>query len=516
LSVYINGSLVSEKPATGKIAFCPNADMYLGMTHSMTQYPYGAERLTTKNFNSNMVFSGLIDEVTIYGRELSPDEVLSNFTAMKPEISKPLNAWVLPDGPTDRNAGFVAQYSSLNYSPEWDGLWRVGDYSDITVTFDKVPWRYVFWRGTRYLPSLVTGYGSNSIWSSDQSPEVYDGQCYEHMSDMLCRYSNVRLISGNDARIVIHWRNSSASIAYEWPATDPNGWGIWTDEYWTIYPDGVSVRHQVVHNNTSTTINAEMNQNEILHQPGQTTGDVILDDAVIASNTDGETQTWSRSNSNSANTLKRDKNLQFTNLNSKTKQFEIGETGSWVETFLTKDVYWYGWNHYPVQLIPSDGTVVFQYDRPASTCPSTLHEVRRIIDNKTIEAIDIYGLTNNNIASLTSLNRSWNYAPEVTDIKGCINLGYEKRERAYKFLRQVDRISFKILATRDKPVANLALIINNWKSYKPDDFSLSLNGKLLNLGSDYRKGIETDTDGKNVLVLWIEYSSNEKISILIQ
>jgi len=259
-----------------------------------------------------------------------------------------------------------------------------------------------------------------------------------------------------------------------------------------------------------------MNQNEILHQPGQTTDDVLLDEAVIVANTEGETQTWYRSKHEPSNDLKGDKNLQFTNLNSMTKQFEIGEIGTCVKILLSRDNYWYGWNHYPVQLIPSDGTEVSQYDRPASTCPTTLLEVRRIIDNKTMEAMDIYGLTFDTPASLTSLNRSWNSAPEVADVNGCISLGYEKRERAYKFTRQDDAMSFKILATNEKPVSNLALVISNWKSNKADDISLTLNGKVLIPGKDFRKGIETDTDGKNELVLWLEYSSNDTTTFLIQ
>jgi hypothetical protein len=287
----------------------------------------------------------------------------------------------------------------------------------------------------------------------------------------------------------------------------------------------------VVHNNTSATINCEMNQNEILHQPGQTTEDVLLDEAVIVANAKGETQSLYRSKPDSLmdlrgltgiarqqryKQLKNDKNLQFTNLNSKTKQFEIGEIGTWVQTFLAEDVWWKGWNHYPVQLIPSDGTVVYQYDRIASSCPSTLNEVRRIIDKKTMEAMDIYGLTYKSPAGLTSLNRSWNYAPEVSDATGCISLGYEKRERAYMFTRNSDSMRFKIMATKEKPIENISLVIGNWKYNDIEDVSVTINGNLLSSGKDYRKGLETDPDGNNVLVLWLEYSSYETVSLIIQ
>jgi hypothetical protein len=126
----------------------------------------------------------------------------------------------------------------------------VGSFEDIVVTIADKPWRCVFWRGTRCLPSWVTGHGRDGIWSHDQGPEFYDGRCYEHMSDMLCRFSKVRIIHRSDARVVVHWRNASGSIACQWIAKDAEGWGIWTDEYWTIYPDGIAIRHQLVHNRT--------------------------------------------------------------------------------------------------------------------------------------------------------------------------------------------------------------------------------------------------------------------------
>ena len=507
--VYLNGKPVATATNASAFVDATNADLSIGMTRSVRQFPQFAERAVTKQFQTTMAFSGLIDEVQLFDKALSESEVNTEHAALKPSEARPLKPWVLPAGP-DASPGFRAEYTKLRYSPEWDGLWRVGDFADIVVTFADKPWRYVFWRGTRYLPSLVTGYGRDGIWSNDQGPERYEKQCFEHMSDMLCRFSNARIIHRSDARVVVHWRNASASIDYRWPALDRNGWGIWTDEYWTIYPDGISIRHQLVHNNTSKPINCELNQNEILCHPGQAIEDVMHNDAVTLANPSGQTRTIGRS-SPQAKKGDGDWNLQIINLKGRTKQFELGEIGASSQTFLNREVNWRGWTHYPVQLIPSDGTQVETFDRPLSSCPATFHELRHTNGNN-IEAMVMYGLTDKQPDELTSLNRSWNFAPAVTDTKGCDSLGYEKRERAFKFAKTTGPVAFTLRASKEQPLENPAFLIANWGS--PDSsVTLKINGQAKTQGVDYRAGIEVDTDGSYTLVLWLPLSTTEPVSI---
>ncbi len=509
--LYVNGQSVAT--VTNPPDFTPPIEghLHIGMTRSITQFPKFAERAVTKQFNTHMTFSGLIDEVKIFSKALTETEVAAEHAAFKPAAPRPLQPWVLPAGP-EKSPGFRAEHTKLKYSPEWDSLWRMGEQADLVVTFADKPWRYVFWRGTRYLPSLVTDYGRDGIWSNDQGPERYEKQCYEHMSDMLCRFSNIRLIHQSDARIVVHWRNSSASISYQWPALDTNGWGIWTDEYWTIYPDGISIRHQLVHNNTDKRISAELNQNEILCHPGQATEDVLPDDAVILLNPDGQMRTITRT-SPPAKKGEGDWNLQVINLKGRTKQFEIGEVGAYGETSLHREVWWRGWNHYPVQVIPSDGTQVKTYDRPSSTCPSTMRELRHTNGNN-IEAMVMYGLTDKQPSELTSLNRTWNFAPAAMDVKGCEFGGYEKCERAFKLRKTGAAMSFKLSASKEQPLENPAFVIANWGS-ADSNVTLKINGQLKTRGQDFRAGIETDTDGTETLVIWLPLSATTPTSIEI-
>ena len=50
----------------------------------------------------------------------------------------------------------------------------------------------------------------NGLWMGDQSIELWSGKSgwgsSENMADKQTRYSHVRLIENNDARVVVHWR----------------------------------------------------------------------------------------------------------------------------------------------------------------------------------------------------------------------------------------------------------------------------------------------------------------------
>lgn len=82
---------------------------------------------------------------------------------------------------------------------------------------------------------------------TDQSMENFGkSECFEAMGDKQCRYSHVRIIENSTARCIIHWRHALAGIKHQLLHENENGHGDWADEYWTVYPDGVAVRKQVL------------------------------------------------------------------------------------------------------------------------------------------------------------------------------------------------------------------------------------------------------------------------------
>ena len=517
-SIYFNGELVGNNDIKGKITDAINHDLYIGMAHEKKP-PWAFERDITKSYLSNMVFSGLIDEVRLFDRALDHSEIVSGYQDYKPANPKVLDFWVLPAGEDIPNR-FGASYTKLKCSPEWDGLWRFGDYADIVVAFDDKPCRFVFWRGTNYLPSIVTEPGPWGIWNSDQGPEDYTDQCYEHMSDKTCRYSHVRLIENTEARVVVHWRNASVGVSYDWLDIDEDGWGLWTDEYWYIYPDAVSVRYQVS-GRLADFKDIQTQQNELLSQAGTRPEDHVPYDAITVSNIKGETELWNYSTGvpyRKGPAIEENRNLIYMNLNSEYKHFNIGEIGSFYVPYSQWEsmrmapghTKYNAWNHYPFGLLPSDGTVATGKDRVSSSCIGTLYGLHHLLDDGRTDMYNIYGITKLPAAELKYLNRSWNFAPVLSNVSGAESQGYDKGQRAYVFSKSSNKISFSLNGSEESPILNPCFVIRNWES--DSSARLRINGKRQAEGSNVKQGIIRDTDGTLTLIVWIRQQSDAKES----
>jgi hypothetical protein len=520
-TLYVNGEHVGANSAKGNFKPAEGLDLFIGRSHRI-QFPALTEREPSKRFLSNMVFDGLMDEVRIFNRALTAEGIKATFTANAPTNSQPLQFRILPSGPPGPRP-FGAFYTRLNYCPEWDRIWRVGDFADVLVCFDALPVRMVFWRGTGYCPAWVT---ENGKWVSDQGPESWNQYgCCEQMSDKRCYYAHVRILENTDARVVVHWRTASPDITYGFNHVDPDtGWGEWTDEYYYIYPDAVAVRYQEIRSTSAAKM--EWQQTELINQPGTRPQDNVELEAMTVVNMDGETETWSwekpyGKNAPGSQPIKNG-NIQVMNLKSKQRHFVIGETGAhWKpfgfgarEGFSTMPC----WNHWPVAQLPNDGRVTLVADRPSSTCLGTLFPVKHKTDLPDLMlGRNLYGMTGKPASGLAVLARSWNFPAELRLAGSAFeSLGYDKNQRVYVLARNTEVqnavLDFTLAGNSQSPVLNPAFIVNNWGDA---NVTLTLDGKPIPPGKNFRCGHRQTLEGMD-LVVWIETESQASVTFHLE
>ena len=430
---------------------------------------------------------------------------------------------MLPSGPKESRP-FGAYYTRLAYCPEWDRLWRSGDFADVLVCFGELPVRLVFWRGTGYCPAWVT---ENGKWVSDQSPESWNWKtwgCFEHMSDKRCHFSHVRILESHEARAVVHWRVASGSINYDFNHVDPDtGWGEWTDEYYYIYPDAVAVRYQEVRSTWAEKM--EWQQTELLNQPGTRPQDNVETEGMTIVNMRGETETWTWATPYGqrapGSTPIQDGNIQVMNLKAPQRHFVIGETGArWKafgfgarEGFSTMPC----WNHWPVAQLPNDGRVTPAVDRPSSTCLGTLYPVKHKTDRPDLMiGRNLYGLTAKPARELAVLARSWNFPADLLlSGQGFSSQGYDRNQRAYTLTRQPNakpgELELTLAGSERSPVLNPAFVVKDWGDANAQ---LTLNGKAIPRGKEFRYGHRRTLEGTD-LIVWLQADSTVPIEIAL-
>ena len=525
LKVFINGKLEGEIKTTGPITPANGVDLLMGLSHTRT-HPTRTERKYSMSFKSPMLLDGLLDEVKIHNKALTEEEVAQAYAAVQPKVAQPLQFRRMPSGP-DGPGEFGAFYTRLNYAPEWERHWRVGEFPDILVRFDESPSRVVFWRGTNYGACYVS---ENGLWAGDQSLEINCGWtgCYEHMADKKCEYSTAKILESNDARVIVHARYASIGINGKFLSPDPlTGWGLWSDEYFTIYPDGVTVRHVVATNHNG---HGQWQETMIFNQPGMSPEETVDIRAFTLANEKGESHTyswengpplkWEGNHSPDRNfRIPENPNIQLVNLRSKWKQYLIFEPGVKIQGFAIPAALDYSifpcWNHWPVAQIPNDGRKAIASDRPSSFSLSCSQPVIHRA-NGSSEAMFLYGMTDQAAETLAPLSRSWNSAPAATLAgSGYEGGSYKKSQRAYMFTAKAPGagpLEFSLEATQESPIQNPAFVVKNWGN-RPA--SLTIDGKEIPRGKDFRFGHNKTLEGTD-LIVWAKTKGDKKTSFKIQ
>ncbi|HEV2322824.1 MAG TPA: LamG domain-containing protein [Terracidiphilus sp.] len=527
LRIYLDGKCVGQLPVRGEM-LPARADLLIGRVRApLLPFPEAAAKPQYPIWYS---LDGILDELAIYGRALNADEIATEFARASAPAADVLPWPRMPSGPAGPGR-FGAYYATLRYQDTWDRLRRIGPDSDVVVRFDDSPVRLVFWQGTNYIPAWVT---ENGKWYTDEFTETYvrdgcpeGGDC-EPMSDKQSRYSHVNILESNNARVVVHWRYALAEVEHylgAWP--DPlTGWFQWTDEYWTVYPDGIAVRKQVVHNTGGTQAN-EWQETIILHQPGSRPEDDINWDALTLENMNGETKTYTW-RPKPAGVLgvplgpadvtgPPDPNIQLVNMKSRWKPFQIvSPDGAGADIYNNELTYFSFecWNHWPVAQIASSDRPCVADDRASHSSLSHLHWKLYAKTRNTETKILMDGLTTKSAPELLPLARSWLSPPDL-QLEGDAyrSGGYDPAERDYVLTATNPPaqapLRITIAASQSSPAVDPAILIRNWGE---KDARLKIDGRPVEWGRDFRAGHIEHLD-RTDLIVWLRKESTAPLQI---
>ena len=520
MTIYIDGKVAGRLGVKGPLTFAEGTDLQIGRNHKKTLLDPSALVRPSVNFPTSYSFDGIIDELKIYKRELTGEEIAKNYEAGKPKGPPPLKWRKLPQLPAGGDR-FGAVYCRLKFYEEWDALWRVAEHPDVVVTFDEGGYKMVFWRGTNFNMNLVT---ENGKWVGDQSAEGGGpAGCAEHMSDKQCRFAHVRVIENHDARVVVHWRYAIVDVMYNNGAIDEDtGWGIWADEYYYIYPDGIAIRNFFVHGMGGFSVT----EPTVLNNPGEKAEDNIDLAAVSLANVEGETrtyswETWPGDERGRFKNAVGNANICIVNLKSRFKPCYVYEPRSritpygWAPELRPEYSHFPTWNHWPVSQAPSDGRYALAPDRVSSSAITSprVPEPRTYPGSITRTGRFIMGLSDKPIEHLVQLSRSWLEPPQLKIVgKGFSSDGYSRDQRAFilgKEGKTTTALEFILEAGDDSPAVNPAFVIRNWGE---SDAVLRINGKAVERGRNFRFGRRQTLESSD-LVVWIKKETAQPVQI---
>jgi hypothetical protein len=532
MTIYIDGEPVAKLQSAGPFAQAEDADLYVGRVRT-PQLPFPAW-LSNPQDPIKYSFDGYMDEVSILNRAITAQEEKKAVAEAKAPAGEVIPYAVLPSGAPGAGP-FGAYYESLKFTPIWDRPRRLAPDSDVVVRFEHSPMRLVFWQGTNFIPAWVTG---NGKWYTDEfletwGPKCVDGGDCEPMSDKQSRYSHVRILESTPARAVIHWRYALAEARnYKGAFADPEtGWFDWADEYWTVYPDGVAVRKQVIWSSDldpKLPAGREWQESIVINGPGQRP-DNIDPAAITLLNMAGESHTyvWKEKADDSFDFPKVQRildqpqgaNIQVVNLKSTEKPFEVvwprGVHWDAYNDWKSYSMFEW-WNHWPVAQPGSSGRPAVAPDRASHSSLSHIYWDAYQRTDQTETKLLLNGLTAQPAALLVPLAKSWISPPAITVASGdASGAEYDPAQRAFVVHRGANAkaggVTLKLTASDVSPLVNPAFVIENWSG----PTKVTVSGEGLKPGTPVRMGYVHHLEG-DTLVLFVELNSSRETQIKVE
>ena len=132
---------------------------------------------------------------------------------------------------------FGAYYTRIETGSDWEIYDRTGDFADIVVDLGDHRGRFLFWRGSSYLPYWENAAGEK-FFVEEIIPRQGDGS--GRMPDRVNTYSHVSLVESSGQSATVHWRYLPS-----FGGANPHLGVLATnfvDEYFTIHSDGKVIR----------------------------------------------------------------------------------------------------------------------------------------------------------------------------------------------------------------------------------------------------------------------------------
>jgi len=128
----------------------------------------------------------------------------------------------------------------------------------------------------------------------------------------------------------------------------------------------------------------------------------------------------------------------------------------------------------------------------------------------------LQGMADHKADKLVPLAKSWLKASKMKITSDAYTGGtYDQSERAYRIektdLRNTTPCSFVLEASKESPLLNPAIIIKNWGSQLS---TLSVNGKKIKQGKDFRQGIVKGPYGED-LIIWLRLDMQKTVKITL-
>ncbi|MDN5216824.1 LamG domain-containing protein [Fulvivirgaceae bacterium BMA12] len=519
LSVYINGQLIDNIKL--KEIFSPadpeETSMLIGKSRSKKR-PYGTIRPEGTETSFTYI-DGILDELKIHNSALSGKSISSIYKSAG-VLEKPgLPVRKLPSGPKSPKV-FRAVNTTLKYYEAWDAPWAIDKNADLVVQFDEADCKFVFWHGTSYIPNWVT---ENDIWFNNAFNESWNdhGSC-EPMSDKKANYSTVKIVESNEARVVVQWRYGLVDVVGGFAYQDPEtGWGDWTNETYTIYPDMVGVREDKLLSNAPRAEH-EWQESIMVLGPGQSPEDILEYKALTLANIKGEKETYSWEQEIPPHFPPSPKNpaIQIINTKSKYRPFSVirPQDNPRIDTYdgeIRRDISVFPWwNHWPVAPRPTDGRYAQFSDRAAHASISHWFWDAYAETDRSMTKLMLNGLTDKQIGDLIPLAKSWSNPAAIALNDKKHSAVYTPEERAYtiELSQELSELNFNLKGSDNSPIINPAFVVENWGDHEVD---VSLNGEKMERGKDLRYDLRHSINSID-LIVWVKYEGTSVTSFSLK